>query len=79
MLEYLYIIFGSIAASLKLVDVIKRSHKSYEFTGNNPIKIAIFNFFIVFIFFVIKLLEIVPSKFYGEFEALQAVLYGTRI
>ena len=62
MLEYLYIIFGSIAASLKLVDVIKRSHKSYEFTGNNPIKIAIFNSFVQLVFLDIECFEFIPVE-----------------
>ena len=79
MIEYLNVVFGRVSTSLILRYVVDRSHKSDKFAGYNPVEIAIFDLFVIFIFFVIKLSEVVPTKFYGIFETFKAVLNSTRV
>ena len=54
-------------ASLLSRYLIDGTHKSKELTGNDPIQISIFNFLIVFIFFDIKFVVVVPAILHCEF------------
>lgn len=69
MMENLDVVFWCVASSFKFTGVVQWTHKGNELTWNDPIQITIFDFFIIFVLFVVEFFAVVPSKFYGKFEA----------
>ncbi len=67
-LKNLEIVFWAIPSSLLFI--IYGTHKRNEFIGNNPIQISVFNFFVVIIFFWIKVSKRIPSKLQSYFQSL---------
>ena len=59
--EYLQVVFWTVTTLLSTRRSVNRSHEGYELVGNNPVKISVLNFLVVFIFFVIEILEFVPT------------------
>lgn len=62
----------AISGLLTLVTV-DGSHKSDELAGDNPIKVAILNFFVMLILACVELVVLIPTLSDGEFETLKAV------
>jgi len=58
---------------------IDRSHKSHELARNDPVKITILNFLIMFILLNIKSIKVVPSFLNSEFKSLKALQNGALI
>ena len=48
-------------------------HECNEFARNNPVKISIFNSFIMFVFFDIESSEVIPSESNSMFKSLQTM------
>ena len=61
MFEYLKVVFRCVAPPFKFTDVVKWSHERNELIRYNPVQVTIFNFFIIFIFFVIELSKLLPT------------------
>jgi hypothetical protein len=59
--EYLQVVFWTVTSLLSTGGSVNRSHECYELVGNNPVKIAVLDFLIIFIFFVVKILEFIPT------------------
>lgn len=74
LLEYGVVIFGS--ERTVLISLIEGSTKSYKFLRQNPVKISIFNFFVVLIFLHIEGVIRVPTERNCELKSHQAVLDG---
>ena len=74
MLKHLNVVLWCIASPFKLTYVIEWSHEGHKLARNDPIEITILNFFVVFIFFIVELSKIIPTKFYCKFESLKTVL-----
>ena len=74
MLKNLKIVLWSITPPFKLINIVQWPHESNELAWDNPIEIAILNFFVVLILFIVKFLELIPSKLYSEFKTLKAML-----
>lgn len=72
-LEDLNVVFGAISSLGLAWWRICRPHKRNEFIRQDPIKVTIFNFLIVFVLFVIKVSELIPSKANSELKSLQAM------
>ena len=53
--------------------MVDGAHESNEFVRDDPVKVSIFDSFVVLILFVVKLSEIVPAEIDSNLEALQAV------
>lgn len=47
--------------TILLIPNIYWTHKGHKLAWNDPIKISVFNFFVVFIFLNIKHLKVVPA------------------
>jgi hypothetical protein len=60
MLKNLQVVFRTVSALLGAWWIIHWTHESDESIWNDPVKIPIFHFFIVFILLVIKIAELVP-------------------
>ena len=79
MFEDLDVIFGSVSPPLKFINVIKWPHESNKLAWDDPVKISIFDLLVIFIFFVIKLFEIIPAYFHSIFQSFETVVYGAGI
>lgn len=55
------VVFWSEDSISILVRVGVRSHECYKFIWNNPIKITILHFLVVFIEFGVEVLEVIPA------------------
>ena len=45
-IKHLDVVFWSIASSFEFVDVIQRSHEGNKLTGDDPVQVSVFDFFI---------------------------------
>ena len=61
--KYVDIFTRMMPISLISISLLYRPHKSHKLSWNNPIKVSILNSFILFIFFNIECLKVVPFKF----------------
>jgi len=77
----LYVILRGVAHSFISLKVFRWlvhwTHERHKLLRNDPIEIAIFKFFIVFVLSVIEILKAVPSQLHGEFKSLQALVDRT--
>jgi hypothetical protein len=73
LLEYLNILAWMMTISLVIVSLLDGAHKSHELAWDNPVKVSIFNPFVLLIFFNVEGLEVVPFEFDGILETLQAL------
>lgn len=60
-------------------DTIYWSHKSEEFSWNNPVEITVFNLFVVFILLDVEFSEVVPLLLESKLETLKTVLHSALI
>ena len=74
MVKHLYVVLWRVSPPLKFICVVERSHERDEFAWDDPVKIAIFDFLVILIFFVVELLEIVPTNFDCVLETFQTVV-----
>lgn len=64
------------AISLVLVSFIDWSHEGHEFSGDDPVHIAIFHSLVKFVFFHIEGFELIPVELNGVLKALQDLKKG---
>lgn len=62
--------------SLVGISFLDGSHKSPEFSGDDPVEVTVFNPFVEFVFLDIEGFEIVPPDFDRELDALQTLEQG---
>lgn len=55
------------------------THEGHELFGNDPVKISVFNSFVVLVFLDIESFEIVPIEFNCVFQSLQALHEGALV
>jgi len=60
-------------------NLVDWTHKRQEPTRNNPVEIAILHFLIVFVFFDVEGVVVVPAVPYREFQPLNTVLHGALV
>jgi hypothetical protein len=60
--------------SWNLLRVINGPHEGDELSRDNPVKIPILHFFIIFILSRVKILKTVPPELTCNFETLQTVI-----
>ena len=78
MFEYLKVIFWWISSSITS-SWVDGTHEGNKLVGNNEIQVPIFNFLIIFVLFVVKLSEIVPSVADTDLKTFQALVNWTTI
>ena len=70
---------GVPVTSLFTRDFVDRPHESQKLTWNDPVEIPIFNLLIMFVFFDIKGMVIIPALLNSKIESLNAVLDGALV
>jgi hypothetical protein len=66
-------------AALFTGNLIDGTHEGKELTWNDPVKVTILNFFIVFILLDIEGLVIIPSLVYCKLKSLDTMLHSTLV
>lgn len=72
-LKYFYVFDRMVSVPLVSVSFVNRTHKGHKFSGNNPIYITIFNPFVKFIFFHVKIFIVVPLKLHCVLNTLKTL------
>jgi len=75
-LEHLNVVVSAVSLLFLALRGVDWTHKRNELVGNNPIKVSVFNFLVVFVLFVVKLFEVVPAEAHCKLQPLQAVVNG---
>ena len=78
-IEDLDVVFRGVSTPFKFVEVVQWAHECDELAWNDPVQVAVLDLLVVFVFLVIKVLEIVPAKLNGKLKTLQTVLNRARI
>jgi hypothetical protein len=61
---------------MSLIPLLNWSHKSNKLVWDDPVKISIFDLFVVFVFFDIEGLEVIPAKSLSILKSLENVKKG---
>lgn len=57
-----------------LVTLVDGTHESNELAGNDPVKITVFDFFVVLVLLDIESLEVIPTELYALLKAFETML-----
>ena len=71
------ILIGVVSISLVSIPLLDRAHECHELAWDNPVKIAIFDSLVEFVFLDVEGFKIVPSELDGVLEALKALEEST--
>jgi hypothetical protein len=78
-MENFSVLWRVMAVSMSFISLFNWTHKGNKFVWNNPIEVSIFNLLIIFIFFDIECLEVIPAEFLSIFKTLKNVENGALI
>jgi len=73
LLEDVHVLSWVMAVALVCISLLDRAHKSHELAGNDPIEVAVLDPLVELVLLDVEGLEIVPLKFDGVLEPLQAL------
>ena len=68
--ENFYIFVWVLTISMSGISVLDWTHESYKLAWDDPVKISVFDSFVILILFDVETSEIVPSKFDSVFKPL---------
>jgi len=68
-----------VTITLICVPLFYWSHKSHEFTRNDPVGVTVLDSLVIFILLDIERSEIIPFELYSVLETLQALQQGALI
>jgi len=71
--EDVYVLGWMVPVAVPLVTLLHRAHEGHEFVRDNPVKVTVFDLFVVFVFLYVKGFEVVPPESLGVLQALQNV------
>ena len=70
---------GLMSVSLGGIPLLNRPHKSHELAWNDPVEVAVLHLLVVFVFFDIEGLEVVPPEINCVFESLKNLQDGALV
>jgi len=76
-LENVGILVGVMAVSMMRISGLDGTHECNKFTGNNPVKVAVLNSFVVLVFLHVESAEIIPAEFNAILKTLKAMQQRT--
>lgn len=79
LLKYIDVLVRVMSISLVSVSFLDWTHECHKLTGNNPIKIAIFDSLVLLILLDVEGSEVIPFEFDGILESLQALEESTLV
>ena len=63
--EYFNVLIRMVSKPLICISFLNRSHECHKLARNNPIEIAVFDSFVVLVFFYVERAEFIPSELDG--------------
>lgn len=74
MLKDLNVVVSAITLLFLAWGCVDWAHKCNEFVGNDPVKVTVLYFLVVFILLVVELFEVIPAEANSKLQTLQTVV-----